>query len=713
MILERTQTNVSFRLLIINLAVFAAVVVLIAKLFVVQLQQGDKYAKSLKEQTTVSVLLSPARGGIVDRNGIGLAENRASLDVDVYLRELVGHYSRSQRGDLPRTDYRGRQIVDVAQILDTSTGDLAETLALPINYDRTDLLRHYDQKPNIPFQLANNLDFATLSRFSEHSVNIPGVQETARPVRHYNFGALAPHILGYVGAVEEQKKGVFIESIGKEGIEKTFDHHLQGKPGEKVLRKNNVGYILGVESVEEPSIGNTVYVSLDARIQHIAEQAMRDLGIGRGACVIMDVWTGDILAMVSVPNFDPNAFIPNIDSGTWRELTTDPTGPMHHRALATYVPGSTFKTLVSIAALSNQEANFTPTTVINSPGAIWRANRWWRDWYTAGRGNISLHTAIQWSCNTFFYQLGLRTGIESMVSTAKTLGFGQRLLVDEEGNPLLKGEDPGIIPGPKWMEEQEDLRFAHWKAQKEKDPNFEYPRRWRERWSDGHTINTSIGQGFTQVSALQLTTMMCAVANGGTIYYPRLVRAISEHGEDGTQVIREYPVRMKGRLDIDPKDLEAVQKGLRAVVTGGTAQRAKVDNYPVAGKTGTAQAWAIVRGRKVKDNRALFNGYAPFDDPRYAITVIIEGGTSGGRDTGPVVKEIFSKIAQLEKGASLDMAYLSPAVGHFRGVQTISDTGEEGQTPPPGGQFEPAPQQTDEGRGNLRRRSFWERIFGR
>ncbi|MGF1678838.1 MAG: penicillin-binding protein 2 [Candidatus Methylacidiphilales bacterium] len=700
----------NFRLGLLNVAVFGAVILLVGKLFYIQLREGEKYAQDLKRQTTVSVLLSPARGGIFDRNGIGLAENRASLDVDVYLRELVGHYSRSQKGVLPKLPYRNRELVDVKTILDQSTGEVLRNLALPVRYSTEDLLRHYDQKPNIPFQLANNLDFATLSRFAEYSINIPGVQETARPVRHYSFGALAPHILGYVGAVEEQEQGIFIESVGKEGLEKSFDSYLQGTPGQKVLRKNNVGYILGVESVSVPKVGSSVYLSLDAHIQHIAEQAMRNQGVGRGSCVIMDVETGDILAMVSVPNYDPNVFIPSVDATSWRQLTSDPTGPLHHRALASYNPGSTFKTLVSIAALTNPKAKFTPSTVINSPSAIFRANRWWNDWYAPGRGNISLFTAMQWSCNTFYYQLGLRTGIESITTTADSLGFGKRLLVDDNGNPLMKGEDPGIIPGPAWMDAQENRRFAYWKKRKQEDPTFKIPRTWRERWSEGHTINTSIGQGFTQVSALQLTTMMVAVANGGNIYYPRLVRAVRTHHASGEDEITEFPVRLKGRLNLNPAHLKVLRDSLRAVVTSGTAQRANFPEYAMAGKTGTAQAWAVVNGQRVKDNRALFNGYGPYENPKYAVTVIIEGGTSGGRDTGPVIKEIFSKIAELEKGTSHDLVYLTPAIGHFRGVQAEEVSTDPDVAPPPL-EFEPIPD-TPSAPAAPVRRGFWQRVFG-
>jgi penicillin-binding protein 2 len=670
MLITNPQANSSARIRVLSAGVVCAVGVLIFQLHQVQVKEGQRYSDALRSQTTVPVLLSPARGAILDRNGVGLAENRASYDIDVYLRELVGNYSRTNKGKVPKTvlPWNRRTVTDVDRILQDSTGDIVQAVGLPVSYTRRDLLRHFDQQPNIPFRMSSGLDFATLSRFAEHSVNVPGVQETARPVRQYNFGALAPHILGYIGQVEEASTDDFVpESIGKEGVERALDGYLQGKPGGKILRKNNLGYILGVEAVQQPTIGANIYLSIDVRVQHIAEQAMRR--VGRGACVVMDPRTGDILAMVSVPNYDPNVFVPKVDAATWRDLTTDSTRPMFNRAVQGYATGSTFKTIVAMAALRNPKANFTPNTFIDSPGAIYRANRWWNDWNPGGRGSINLRTAMLWSCNTFFYQLGIRTGIESMAETGRLVGIGERLLVDEEGRPVISGESTGVMPSPQWMDERESRLFAGWKSRKEQDPKFKQPRTYRERWSEGHTLNTSIGQGFVEASPLQMTTMISAVANGGEVFQPRLLRAVTRTKAGQTEVVKEYPVRKRADLGLTPPQIKALQDSLVATVNEGTGRRAGVNKeFQVAGKTGTAQFKTVINGSLVVDNRAWFNGYAPAEDPRYAITVLVEGGTSGGGTAGPIVAEIMRKIHEMEQGIAFDLVYLTPAIGHYAGV---------------------------------------------
>jgi penicillin-binding protein 2 len=347
---------------------------------------------------------------------------------------------------------------------------------------------------------------------------------------------------------------------------------------------------------------------------------------------------------------------------------------MFNRAVQGYATGSTFKTIVAAAALRNPKANFTPGTIIDSPGAIYRANRWWNDWNPGGRGPINLRTAMLWSCNTFFYQLGLRTSIESISETAKLFGLGERLLVDEEGKPLISGESPGVVPGPKWMEEREDRLFASWRRRKEQDPSFKQPRTYKERWSEGHTLNTSIGQGFVEATPLQMTAMIAAIANGGDILQPRLVRAITRTEGGKVQLVREYPVRKRADLGLQPAYLKALQDSLVATVNEGTGRRAGVSKaFQVAGKTGTAQFKTVIRGAVVVDNRAWFNGYAPAEDPRYAITIIVEGGTSGGGTAGPIIAEIMGKIHEMEQGGAYDLVYLTPAIGHYGGVTPAAD----------------------------------------
>jgi penicillin-binding protein 2 len=701
------------RLYLLSFVVVAAMGLLISRLYELQVYEGKMHAERLRNQTMVSIYLSPARGALVDRHGVGLAENRASFDIDVNLVELVGSHLREKGAKgMPKTrisigsgsNERKITQTDVAAILEQKVAPTLRSLGLGGSYSLKELQTHYYQKPTIPFPLAKDIDFEMLSRFAEASLEVEAVQEAARPVRRYVYGAFASHMLGYVGVPEEQSKKQ-VESEGKAGLEATLDTFLQGVAGSRILRKNSLGYILGLEAEEPPRIGNTVYLTLDARIQHIAEQAMR--GVGRGAAVVMEPSSGDILAMVAVPNFDPNDFVPKVDLKVWRELNRDPTKPLLDRSLQSYAAGSTYKTITTMAALTDEKLNFTPKSHINSPSAVWIANRWWPDWYSGGRGSINLITALQWSCNTFFYQLGVRTGGDDMARMAKTCGMGQKILQNIDGRPVLAAESPGVVPGPQWMEEREDRLFEIFREKKKKDPKYKFPRTWREKWSDGHSANTSIGQGFVEVTPLQMTSMMAAVANGGTVYHPRLVRAITDVVDGQEVVVRDFPPEPLGTLGLKPGDLAAIQQGLRMVVEAGTGKRAGIEGWKVAGKTGTAQFKTTINGVYMADNKAWFNGYAPFDEPRYVVTVMVEGGTSGGGTAGPIVHNILEGIYQMEQGVAVEMTYLDPAEGHFFGVvQAESATPTQTQSSAP---LQPVNEDADD---TTERRGFFERMFG-
>ncbi|MDR1191829.1 MAG: penicillin-binding protein 2 [Verrucomicrobiales bacterium] len=690
---KNPMTGVKTRVFLLAPLVLAGMGLLIGQLYEIQVVNGEAYSSQLQSQSTTSVLLPPARGVIVDRNGIGLAENKASIDLDLYLNVLVGNYLRGHKGKRPLTlapGTSGRKMTDVAKIVDNTAREEVQSLGLDMSgVTRRDLLRHYDQKPNLPLRLARNLDFNTLSRIAEHNVSVPGLEETARPVRAYNYGAFAAHILGNVGKVEDVPAGATYvpDVIGKDGIEKSMDAWLQGAPGAKVLRKNSIGYILGVNLVREPQSGGTVWLTLDARIQMIVEQEMR--GVGRGACVVMSPASGDILAMVSVPSYDPNTY--GADLG---RLANDATHPLFNRAIGSYAPGSEFKLVTAMAALRNRAINFTPDTVINSYDSWTHASRQWNDWgaHNPGHGAITLKTALQWSTNTFFYQLGVRTGIKSIQATADMVGMGQRLLVDADDEPLLSGESAGVIPGPGYFDAGNQKKLEAWRQHRAENPKVWMARPQPEVWSDGHTINTSIGQGFVKVTPLQLATLMCAVANGGTVFYPRLVWQVTDlpaSAADGDAAGKKFPPRKKDTLGLTAAQLRAIQEGLRAVVTGGTGKRAGIREFAVAGKTGTAQFKTRRNGVEIQDNKTWFNSYAPFDQPRYVVTIMVEGGLSGGSTCAPIAAKIYQRIADLENGAAIDLAYLSPAIGHFLGnrpetvdLDAADDTPRAETTPP-------------------------------
>ncbi len=644
------------RLSFLALMVLAAVGILISRLYTVQLAQGEAYTQKLRTQTTVATRLSPARGAITDRNGIALAENRASFDIDFYLDELQRNYSRVHRGRLPMTrvqvkrrgEIKEVEQVDIVKIVNEAIEPIARSLGFSNRPDEREIREHYRTQKEIPYQFRTDVDFNTLAQFSERNLGVPGIDIVARPVRRYNFGAFASHILGYVGKPDDNSEAKAeddypYETVGRQGIEARLDSKLQGKPGGKILRVNYRGYVDREEEVKPPTVGYSVKLTIDARIQYIVEQAMR--GVGRGAAVIMDPKTGDVLAMCSVPSYDPNVFIPKISGDNWKSLIGDPTSPLTNRALSSYPPGSIYKPFISLAALKS--GAITKDTVINSPGVVYIGGHPFKDWSPGGQGAIKLLDGLRMSCNTFFYQAGVRTGIKAIDELGDIVGFGQSTGID------LSPESKGIMPGPDYL--------------KKVSP--------RERWTEAYTANVSIGQGAVQVTPVQMCILMCAIANGGHTYRPRLIQEVVDL--DGTQQA-EYPTCAPRNpetptLGVKKSDIEAVKAGLLAVVADGTGRRGQVEGVKVAGKTGTAQAWRRVSGAKVQDNKTWFYGFAPFDDPRYVFLVFVEGGTSGGGTCAPIAHDIMNNIFAMEKGKDIQLTYLTPSSGHFHGVVEVQN----------------------------------------
>ncbi|SDU24394.1 penicillin-binding protein 2 [Verrucomicrobium sp. GAS474] len=621
--------------------------VLLVRLWNIEVAEGKTYAGQQRDQTTVNVRLSPARGAIVDRNGVAFAENRASFDIDFYLDELVRNYRREHKNRLPmvtvpKRSGGTRQRIDIVKIVTTYLEPISLNLGFAIKLDEKAINRHYETTPTIPFQYRSDVDFATLAKFSERSLGVPGIQIAVRPVRSYNYGAMAPHILGYVGVPDEKdvaalEDGELIpEEVGRHGLEKAFDGQLQGKPGARVLQVDHRGYINKVEDEIPPTIGNSLRLTIDARMQYIVEQVLRRQG--RASAVVMDPWNGDILAMASVPSYDPNDFIPRISSDKWKNLIGDPTAPLLNRALSTYVPGSTFKVVVSLAAM--KAGKLTPNTTINCPSAIWIGNRLFHNDDKADRPAVDVKESLRLSINTFYYQLGIRIGINTIKDFAEELGLG---LPTELPLP----EDKGLIPTPAWLKQVHPL----------------------DHWSDARTANVSIGQGEVGVSPVQMAVVMSAVANGGTVYYPRLIEGVNAF--DGSEVV-SVPTRVRGTIDAGKENLDAVREGLRQVVDSGTATLVQLPYWKVAGKTGTAQAFRRVDGQTMRDLRTWFYCYAPYEKPRYVVCVLVEGGEWGGSTNGPLVHDILEGLHQLELGQVPDLVYLNPAAGNFSGMTSYT-----------------------------------------
>ena len=632
------------------------------RLWWIQVAHGTEWTSQLRGSSQATVRIPSVRGEIKDRNGITLVQNRASYEVDFYLPEMVKGY-RERFGSPPLSEYRAiingmpkdQKEPDIIKIVNNGIVPRLNDLDLARDYNAAKLQRHYRNDTEVPFSYIKDIDFPTMAKFSEHDVGLPGVDIAIKPVRSYVYGALAAHILGYVGMPddidkEEASKFTFYQQDveGKSNIEKSTDEYLRGKPGVRYLRKNAKGTIEGVLREDPPQQGANVFLTIDARIQAIADEALR--AVSRAGAVVVDPNNGNVLAITSVPSFDPNTFIPSIKAKDWKALQKDEGDPLVNRAISCLPPGSTFKLITSLSGLRGTK-NLAGAKY-SCGGGVSYGDHFFRCWvaekhYT--HGNIGLADAIKVSCDSFFYQYGNAAGIQSIDAVGKMLGIGQ------ESGLLLSGEQTGNMPGPEWMQ-------------------IHHP---QERWSQAQTANVSIGQGYTLVSPLQLAMAYATIANGGVCYYPRLVdRVLKQDGspvldEHGNVAVPQTPrVRTDLRQEISPEKIDLVRKGLWKVVNedGGTGGRARLKDVVVAGKTGTAQA----TDRGHEENVAWFACFAPFDHPKYVVVVMVQGASGhGGEVAGPIATRILERTLALEEGKfDMQVAWLAPA-HHANPLQLI------------------------------------------
>jgi penicillin-binding protein 2 len=639
------------------------------RLWWIQVAHGAEWTAQVRGSSQATVRIPSVRGEIKDRNGLTLVQNRASYEVDFYLPEMVKGY-RERFGPPPLEEYRAIisgmpkdvKEPDIIKIVNDGVVPRLDDLDLARDYNAGQLQRHYRNDTEVPFSYIKDIDFPTMAKFSEHDVGLPGVDIAIKPVRSYVYGALAAHILGYVGAPddvnkEEARKYSFYQGDveGKSNVEKSMDEYLRGKPGVRYLRRNAKGVIDGVLREEPPRQGGNVFLTIDARIQAITEEALR--AVGRAAAVVVDPNNGDILAMVSVPSFDPNAFIPSIKAKDWQTLRKDEANPLVNRAISAFPPGSTFKLITSLAGLRKNlsKARFT------CYGGVSYGDHYFHCWISekgGQHGTLGLTDAIKVSCDAFFYQYGNAAGIDSIDVTGKMLGLG------EESGTQLAGEQVGVLPGPEWMQVQ-------------------HP---QERWSQAYTANVSIGQGYDLVTPLQLAMAYTAAANGGVCYYPRLVdKVLNQDGspvldENGKIAVPKTPrVRTDLRNEFTPDQIELVRKGLWKVVNedGGTGSAARLKAWQVAGKTGTAQA----TDHGHKDTIAWFACFAPFDRPKYVVAVMVQGGEHGGGVAGPVATRIMERTLALDEGKfDMPVAWLAPAhkANPFQIIKSVDYRGAGG-----------------------------------
>ena len=666
--MNRPRLSPLLRLQFLGFLMLLGLGALAARLWWVQVARGAEWTARIRGSSEATVRIPSIRGEIRDRNGVPLVQNRASYEVDFYLPEMVKGY-RQRYGQPPITDYRGTisgmpkdlKEPDIVKIVNGGIVPRLDDLDLARDYNASQLQKHYRTNTEVPYTYIKDIDFPTMAKFSEHDVGLPGVDIAIKPVRSYVYGAFAAHLLGYVGAPddinkEDAKKYTFYQGDvdGKSNIEKLMDEYLRGKPGVRHLRRNAKGQIDGVLKEDPPQQGANVFLTLDARIQAIAEEALR--AVSRAGAVVVDPNNGNILAMASVPSFDPNTFIPSIKAKDWKALQKDEGDPLVNRAISALPPGSTFKLVTAFAGLRGTKN--LANAKYSCGGGVSYGDHFFRCWvaekhYT--HGTIGLADALKVSCDSFFYQYGNAAGIQSIDVVGKLLGIG------EESGLHLSGEQTGNMPGPEWMQ-------------------IHHP---QERWSQAQTANVSIGQGYTLVSPLQLAMAYVAAANGGTCYYPRLVDKVLDQNdtpvvdEQGKTVNFAPRIRAELRNQVSPQDMELVRQGLWKVVNedGGTGGRARLKDVVVAGKTGTAQA----TDRGQEENVAWFTCFAPFDQPKYVVAVMVQGASGhGGEVAGPIATRILERtLAQDEGNFDMQVAWLTPA-HHSNPLQLIKSVSYTG-----------------------------------
>lgn len=669
-----------FRLYLFSLCIMAAFGSLVHRLYYLQIERHEEFVTRIPGAKRLKSRVPPVRGEIKDCNGIVLASNRPTFEVRINLKEVVDAKiqelkiaSAGKTINLPKvtvkyperrggeTFIREKQETDIVALVEEKVfGPLRAMNLAKDEYDHDQLRVHYrTYGGTVPWVYRNDVSFEEFSRFAEHNLQIPGLVPEVRPVRQYLYDALACHVLGYVrtpdeSLVSKEERSAWDFYVGDDfgfaGVEKTMDGYLRGEAGARVWLKDEKGRLVReiVEEYQAPKKGHDVWLTIDARIQTIAERALRDAKLGRAAAVVIDPRTGEVKAMASVPCYNPNKFVPKISMEDFEAYRLNPTTPLLNRAVKPYAPGSTFKIPTAFAGvLARIQGNH-----YNCNGSVTYGNKAMQCWIQrqsgGSHGSLDLSDAIMRSCNCFFYQYGNAAGIELMGKAGHMLSVGEKTGIE------LEDEDPGVLPTREWMQLHR--------------PN----ENWR---SNGLMANTSIGQGYVLATPLQMASVAATVANSGRSLRPHLLKKVME----GQQVVHEEPADVRSDLaaeGINPKDIELIRRGMWKVVNaqGGTGKAAQIPEIPgteVAGKTGTAQFWRRVNGGKVVDNHTWFITFAPYEAPRFAICILLQGGKSGGSCAAPVAKRIMSQALALDQGYQVAIGPMTEVQGDFRPTEAV------------------------------------------
>lgn len=596
------QYDFRLRLAVLGLGVLLGFLLLASRFYYLQVYRYDYY-QTLAESNRISVVpITPNRGLISDKNGVVLAHNFFAYTLEITPAKV---------------EHLETTIADLSKLVEVSSLDLKRFKKLKAQSHEFE---------SIP--LRTHLNEVEAARFAVNRFRFPGVELKSRLFRHYPQGKLGAHMIGYIGRINDrdlenlEKTNVLSnykgsDHIGKSGIEQSYEAQLHGITGFQQVEIDADGKAVRVLSSKAPISGNNLTLSVDSKLQEIAEMAF---GERRGAMVAIQPTTGEVLAYVSMPTFDPNLFVDGIDTENWKLLNESLDKPLINRPLrGVYPPGSTFK---PFAALAGMEAGKRlPPYSISDVGyfALPNSRHRYRDWKPGGHGQVDMRRAITVSCDTFFYGLAMELGIERLTDFVRHFGFGQKSGID------IEGEMQGLLPTPEWKK-----------------------RRYKQPWYMGETVIVGIGQGYTLVTPMQLAQATAILANKGQAIRPRIVSGIVDVK---TGVATPTPKVLVDKVQLNEKNLEIVKLGMMDVTQpGGTAASIGANaGYTIAAKTGTAQVIGIKQNEKYNEkniderhrDHALFIAYAPADNPKIALAVIVENGGHGGSAAGPIARKVM------------------------------------------------------------------------
>ncbi len=591
------------RVLVASVAVVLCFGLVAARLVYLQLVRYDDLMEQAENNRTTIVPIVPNRGLILDRNGIVLATNYSAYTLEV---------TPSKVENLERT------LDELSQVLEISPRDRRRFKKL------VEESKSFESLP-----LRTRLSDEEVAKFAAQRYRFAGVEIKARLFRNYPYGELASHVIGYIGRINTAEKEKLDESddeanyrgtdyIGKLGIEQSFEEQLHGTTGVDSVETSAGGRAMRKLGSSPATPGNTVRLSIDIKLQHMVEELFGDR---RGALVALDPTTGEILAFVSKPTFDPNLFVDGIDSESWQTLNESPDKPMLNRALrGTYPPGSTYKPFMALAALETGKR--TPEQSFSDPGFFMFGNHRFRDDKEGGHGVVNMYSSIVQSCDTYYYMLANDLGVDTIHEQMQRFGFGELTGID------IFGEVRGLLPSTEWKR----------KAYKRAD---------QQKWYAGETISLGIGQGYNNFTMLQLASATATLANKGVKMRPHLVKEVVDIMTHAPTTTAQQAM---GEVIAKAANIAVIKNALVGVNLEGTSAAAfRGAGYTSGGKTGTAQVVQIKQNEKYVASRvdehfrdhALFTAFAPAENPRIALAMVVENAGFGGQNAAPIARRIF------------------------------------------------------------------------